>query len=342
MIGDVPIPSDETAAYLKRSFQRLKDAALVQADEAESAVLRHASAAGRLRSGSSLIEVKNEYERAFKAAAAKTIEIFRSQVGRAPESEDSLSLALSNLRHSLGQQFADFLARSSWAKGLEDRLSNEFAAYAEAAIEADLDDLRHGDTIQKEVFGVLEGFPTARLDVVDTDGTVQQTMGIVTSDLIMIPGATLMVDVGDEIRRTLPNGKDEVFDVVDPTFYEGFAGVPAHYQIKVRRKGAFSTETGGNHTFHVSGPNARVNFQSNDHSQNFAADKRVFAELHDVITQIDDPARREALTGAVYEMEVNLRNRDKFLRAYQNFMATVADHVTVFAPFLPALSQLIR
>jgi hypothetical protein len=49
------------------------------------------------------------------------------------------------------------------------------------------------------------------------------------------PAAKLVVETGDLIRRRLSTGAEELYRVIDPGFHEAFRGIPANYQMKVRR-----------------------------------------------------------------------------------------------------------
>jgi len=124
-------------------------------------------------------------------------------------------------------------------------------------------------------------FPQSELTIVSPDGTIRSVeKGIVDSKQVTIPNKNAVILVGDEIRRKLPNGIEETFEVVDPVFHGGMHGaIPAHFQVKIRRKGSFPAGTGGYFTFNVSAPNARVNIGSHDHSQNIVADNAVFEQL---------------------------------------------------------------
>lgn len=135
----------DVTAYLARSFERELNAALTAAEVAETAVLRKASAAGALQSGSTLWMVKSEREAILKASAAKITRLaFEATGGTAPEVGDVLEHHLRALRDKLAAQLADFYQRSSWARGLEARLQSEFHTDTDVTIEGIVDDFRHG------------------------------------------------------------------------------------------------------------------------------------------------------------------------------------------------------
>jgi hypothetical protein len=158
---------------------------------------------------------------------------------------------------------------------------------------------------------------------------------------IVIPDASVAIQPGDEMRRSLPNGTDEAFEVVDPQFFEETLGIEPHFQVKVRRKGMFPHQMGGNFNINVSGPNSRVNVGSTDNSTNLVGSTAVFGELQNAISnRVSDETERSKLLSAVRDMEQS-HGGSGFLAAYQRFMASAADHMGVVGPFLPALASLL-
>src|ERR1700682_1955764 len=178
------------------------------------------------------------------------------------------------------------------------------------------------------------------LKIVSPEGNVRSIeRGLVDSKQIIIENTRAVILVGDEIRRTLPNGMEETFEVLDPTC---FTGSLAHYEVKYRRKRTFQSGTGGNFIFNVSGPNARVNFNSHDQSHNVITGDNVFAELKQKIEkEISDSEERSRLLTAIDGLERNTSNRPAYTTAYQNFIALAANHMTLIAPFLPAITNLL-
>lgn len=178
------------------------------------------------------------------------------------------------------------------------------------------------------------------LKIVSPDGAIRSIeRGLVDSKQIFIENMKAVILVGDEIRRTLPNGMEETFEVLDPVC---FTGSLAHYEVKFRRKGTFPSGTGGNFTFHVSGANARVNVNSHDQSHNAVIADNVFAELKNKInSEVSDSEERSRLLADVETMHGHVGDRSAFITAYQKFVASAADHMTLIAPFLPALTNFL-
>ena len=87
----------------------------------------------------------------------------------------------------------------------------------------------------------------------------------------------------------------------------------------------------------ISGSNITV--ASNNVSQKLQNTSSVFVQLKEVIRNagVQEPAR---LLNAVDEME-KAQGKGGFADAYKQFMAIAADHVTLLAPYLPALAAML-
>jgi RNA 3'-terminal phosphate cyclase len=187
---------------------------------------------------------------------------------------------------------------------------------------------------------MFDDFPKSECQIVAPDGSIRgSTRAIFTGGVIVIDDPKIVVLAGDEIRRRLPNGTEEAFDVIDPKFYDRMDGINAHFQVQVRRKGAFPKGTGGNFTINLSGQNSRINISSHDSSVNYAVTGNVFGDLSAQIrSRVANEADRLNLLAAVEEMKEQQHSAG-FAAAYQKFISISADHIGIVAPFLPALAS---
>ena len=178
------------------------------------------------------------------------------------------------------------------------------------------------------------------IDVVSPEGEVRSRVkGYYSGTQFVIDDMSVDVRAGDEIRRMLPNGREEAFFVEDPKFYDG--GFGKHDQVKISRRGTFDAKTGGNYHVHVSGNNARVNIASTDNSTNTVTETTTFTDMRKVISDgVSDSNHRTTLLAAVDDMEKNQKTPG-FVAAYQNFIGVAADHLTLLMPFLPILATLL-
>lgn len=185
-------------------------------------------------------------------------------------------------------------------------------------------------------------FPKSAFDVVAPDGTIRCSIkAVFAGNLIAVDDPSATILVGDELRRRLPNGSEEAFEVTDPKFFEGHGGIRAHYQVHFRRKGTFQKGQGGNYSVHVSGLNARVNIGSHDQSSNVAVEGDIFGTLKAKLeSEVTDREALKKLIAAVDEMQ-RQQGKSEFAGAYQKFVSLTADHIGIVAPFLPALTNFL-
>jgi len=179
------------------------------------------------------------------------------------------------------------------------------------------------------------------VDIVSPSGQVRSRVkAYYAGSIFIIDDMTVEIEAGDELRRTLPNGKEDVFLVDDPKFFRsGHFG--SHYQVAISRRGAFAAKTGGHYTVRVSGSNSRVNIGSTDDSTNLALNSDLFAEIGTTIRQqVGDPTHQALLLASLASMQ-QAETKSGYLDAYQKFIAAAANHMSLLAPFLPAIAQMI-
>jgi len=189
----------------------------------------------------------------------------------------------------------------------------------------------------------MQGFPRSDISIVAPGGVERaKTRAVMTGELAVIDDVRIVVEPGDEIRRTLPNGREEVFAVSEATYYDAMPGgaIPAHYQVKYRRKGEFAPNTGGHYTVNVSGANARVNINSQDNSINTVSSGNIFQDMRQALSGADIGFVDRAILNDLIDRMEEEQRKPGFGDAYQKFIAAVGAHVNIVAPFLPYLAKL--
>jgi hypothetical protein len=74
-------------------------------------------------------------------------------------------------------------------------------------------------------------------------------------------------------------------------------------------------------------------------SYNRASD-RLFVQLREAAGSVDDESERAEILAKLDQLQRN-QGSAGFLDAYQKFIASVADYMTIFGPLIPALTQLL-
>jgi hypothetical protein len=97
------------------------------------------------------------------------------------------------------------------------------------------------------------------------------------------------------------------------------------------------------HNIHLHGDHSRVNVNSTDNSTNVISESNtvLFARMREQATAIDNTVEREAIVGRVVALE-KAQGSSGFFQAYQDFIESAANHMTLFAPFLPALAHMLQ
>jgi hypothetical protein len=169
---------------------------------------------------------------------------------------------------------------------------------------------------------------------------VQSTRGMIYTNDGRLP-----VEEGDQIERPLPTSV-ETYTVVDRGYYPEINGIPPHYQMKVRKNTgeAEAPRQAGQvtHIYNLTGAQARINIQSDDKSVNISSvtNEQLFAGIANEIKQhvADESQQSEMLI----KLDALKRADSKTIRErYREFISTAADHMTLLAPFLPALTALL-
>jgi len=183
-----------------------------------------------------------------------------------------------------------------------------------------------------------------RVTLVKPDGTaVENIKASVQPNMIFIHDEKLPLEEKDTLYRKLPNGLIEAYVVLDRGFHSAFQGIPGHYQAKVRKEGSINQQTYSSITniYNANGPNARISIGGTDSSTNIIATSELFEQLRKVLQGIEEPTLRNHSTKVLNELET-AKATSTFTAKYKEFIGILADHVSIVAPFIPALSQLLQ
>ena len=117
---------------------------------------------------------------------------------------------------------------------------------------------------------VFDDLLTDRVSLIKQDGSVAEGIkASVQKNKIFIQGTDHLIEPRDLIQRKMSNGGEETYEVIDPGFHEKFHGIPAGYQMDVRKLGIPEAKSAiQNITYNVTGHNARINQNSVDQSVN--------------------------------------------------------------------------
>ena len=99
--------------------------------------------------------------------------------------------------------------------------------------------------------------------------------------------------------------------------------------------------TGFRGDIHFHGHNSRMNVNSTDNSMNTVSErnKNLFMEMRQTAEKIGDETRRTEIMNSIDELE-KTQGQDGWAHAYEKFVGLLADHITLFGPFLSKLMHI--
>ncbi|MCI8208161.1 hypothetical protein AUC61_01315 [Pseudomonas sp. S25] len=128
------------------------------------------------------------------------------------------------------------------------------------------------------------------LELLKQDGSrVTGIKGSVQKGKIITFDSSVLIDPKDLLLRRATNGAEETYEVLDPVFHEAFHGIPASYQIEVKKLGVPEAKQQVHSiVYNVSGAGARVNHQSIDNSINtITLDSQIQGNLNTIREEIE-------------------------------------------------------
>lgn len=188
---------------------------------------------------------------------------------------------------------------------------------------------------------MLSAFPTEKLKLIKSNGQyIENIEALVQPKKIFVDDASVIIEEGDVFERILGNGATEYYEVLDRGYYKGTRGIPDHYQISVC-KTTVKPRT-NKITYNINNGNGRININSTDNSVNVKVslsneEEALFEAIKSVAESLEDG---EKIICTVDGMKAEVGQKG-FLEKYNDFIQAAANHITVFAPFIPMLSKLL-
>lgn len=175
------------------------------------------------------------------------------------------------------------------------------------------------------------------ITLIKKDGTkIDNIKADVQTEKVFTDDVSVLFEEGDIILRTLPKGKSEYYEIINPEFHKGFYGIPDNYQIKVRK----TTQRAKQSPIYVHATgSAKVNINSTDNSINnsFNDDSDIFNKLLQIAQQINN---NEAIIKSIIDMRNAVNDKETFKEKYNDFIQSAAAHMTIFVPLISEITKL--
>ncbi|MHA4740592.1 hypothetical protein [Dyadobacter sp. MSC1_007] len=139
------------------------------------------------------------------------------------------------------------------------------------------------------------GFSAIETDIVSllkssTGEQIDNIRACVATNKISISRSDIVIKPGDVISLKMSNGETESYKVIDPRYHEKFGGIPAGYDITVKKLGIPEAENLRqqiNYNFY--GHNTRINNNSFDQSTNsiYISDNQIDDKISELKYEIE-------------------------------------------------------
>lgn len=185
---------------------------------------------------------------------------------------------------------------------------------------------------------MLANYHMEKVRLVKASGQKIEVNADVQPNKFFICDATVLIEEGDIFERDLPMGSMEQYEVIDRGFYKETRGLAAHYQVAVQKLSCNKHKTGNNYTYNINNSSGKVNVNSVDNSINVTLsenDEKLFLTLKELASGLNN---NEDIIDSINSMRENV-GAPNFASKYNDFIQKVANHMTIFAPFIPILTN---
>lgn len=154
---------------------------------------------------------------------------------------------------------------------------------------------------------IMAQFPRESVKLFKQDtGITENIKAAFFPSKILIDDVSLQIVEGDVIERHLPSGILERYIITDCLFCAGMGSIPSHYQLTVKKQTAYNGDS-------------------------------VMQELKRIAQKLENA---EEILTRIEAMEQNMGKKG-LAEKYNDFIQSAANHMTVFGPFIPTLTQII-
>lgn len=194
------------------------------------------------------------------------------------------------------------------------------------------------------MISILSVGPTEKVTLIKQDGQkINEIKACVQKTKIFIDDANIPIEDDDKIIRYLPNGLTETYIVLDKGFKQRTHGIEAHYQASVIKESAYEKEqTKSEATTIINniGQYSKANINSTDNSINtYNSETNVFNKLREIAHTLPNESQHIIIEN-IDEMEESC-GKNNFKENYNKFIQIAANHMTLFAPFIPMLTEML-
>ena len=187
----------------------------------------------------------------------------------------------------------------------------------------------------------LENFPTEEIEIFDEYGKyIANVKGFFGKEYLTITDVSIPIVEGQYIIRKLPNGVNEKYEIINSKYNKGNEDICDFYKLTLKKSTIKNKETKTiiNNIYNCE----KVNVDSIDNSVNIKLNNSEELILNEIKKILDSIQENNKEKKELFDEMCKNIGKKTFLEKYQLFIASMADHITVFTPFIPFLRSLIN
>ena len=187
----------------------------------------------------------------------------------------------------------------------------------------------------------LSLFANDTIKLIKKDGSeIENIKAQVQPKYILIYDVSICFDEGDIITRDLPNKKVEYYRIINPIYDNGFKSIPPFYKLEVEKTTTPPKRPSVNIINNINASDhSKVLVGSIDNSVNITSqDLSVFDKLIEAVKDLPDG---DKMISNINQMKDSVNNKESFLKKYNDFIQSVAAHITIVAQFIPDLTKFL-
>ena len=189
----------------------------------------------------------------------------------------------------------------------------------------------------------LSLFANDTIKLIKKDGSeIENIKAQVQPKVILVYDISICFDEGDIITRELPNKKVEYYRIVNPIYDNGFKSIPPFYKLEVEKTTALpKTKTPSVKIINNinASEGSKVLVAAVDNSVNITSqDLSVFDELIEAVKKIQNS---NEMIAKIEQMKASVHDKESYRQKYCDLIQIAAAHMTIIAPFIPALTKFL-
>ena len=189
----------------------------------------------------------------------------------------------------------------------------------------------------------LKNFPTETVRIVDeNENEIVTVEGLFSDKGMRTTNVSTPISEGQLIIRTLPNGLNEKYKIINSKYVKGMHDICDSYMLTLQKENVPKAK---NITKSIITNNIyncdKVNIDSIDNSVNIYIndnENEKINEIRNIITNLEGNSKDMLVK---FDDFCNNVGKKSALQKYQSFIDAAASHMTVLAPFIPFLTSLL-